>query len=474
MSKTTGKALFLVLCLLILISLSFAQFRIIPNQTTFENVQGAVNVPATIYNDGNCHLSCSFGNQLLSADLQVGWNLKVELFIRLPGSCVGQTSCPYSARIICKELQDPTCTGKEYTNDIAFTFINSKSGTTSPVEPIQPVQPVSPALLDTNQTNVINGILGTADMIKVEAFGKNISGLAEGDKASMKTTLTNNGNCIQKCVYQTQGTNYQEEKITDSLGIGNSINFNVIFFVPESCTEPCTILAHVKCYDMECSTRLVHEADVSFDLYDIKKREATLLDYIIVILLLAAIGLVISKVIGFFKKGGMAERGSGPEEGKRKLSAIMFTDVKGYSKAMGKDEEATLKKVWRYEKAMKQIIKEHDGRVVKTIGDAIMGDFDSAVNAVKAALEIQDVLKKEDIKIRIGIHLGDVIHKAGDVFGDGVNIASRIESICEPGQIYISEDVYNQVRGKIQADFQNLGVRPLKNIDRPPRVYKIK
>ena len=103
-----------------------------------------------------------------------------------------------------------------------------------------------------------------------------------------------------------------------------------------------------------------------------------------------------------------------------------------------------------------------------------MGDFDSAVQAVKAAMAIQDLLKREDIKIRIGIHLGDVIHKGGDVFGDGVNIASRIESICEPGEIYISEDVYNQVKGKIRGDFQSLGRKPLKNIDVPPRVYSVK
>jgi adenylate cyclase len=199
----------------------------------------------------------------------------------------------------------------------------------------------------------------------------------------------------------------------------------------------------------------------------------------IVLVIIFAIALFILLIFGFyklikylfFKEKKIKE---GKEEGERKLSAIMFTDMKGYSKEMGQDEETTLKKVWRYEKAMKSIIHEHDGRVVKTIGDAIMGDFNSAVNAVKAALEIQNLLKKEDIKIRIGIHLGDVIHKGGDIFGDGVNIASRIESICEPGHIFISEDVYNQVKGKIHAGFENLGNRPLKNIESPPKVYKLK
>jgi class 3 adenylate cyclase len=174
----------------------------------------------------------------------------------------------------------------------------------------------------------------------------------------------------------------------------------------------------------------------------------------------------------FFRRSGASEKKE--EKAERRLSAIMFTDMKGYSKEMGQNEDATLKKVWRYEKAMKSIIKENDGRIVKTIGDAIMGDFNSAVNAVKAAIDIQSLLKKEDIKIRIGIHLGDVIHKGGDIFGDGVNIASRIESICEPGQIYISEDVYNQVKGKIHAGFENLGNRALKNIESPPKVFRIR
>lgn len=191
---------------------------------------------------------------------------------------------------------------------------------------------------------------------------------------------------------------------------------------------------------------------------------------LIVILAFIAIVYVVYKLI---KK--WAEKEPEKEEREeRKLSAIMFTDMKGYSAEMNLNEEKTLKKLWRYEKVMKKIIKENNGRVVKTIGDAIMGDFNSAVSAVKCAIEIQNLLRKEDIKIRIGIHIGDVIHKGGDIFGDGVNIASRIESISEPGEIYISEDVYNQVKGKIQANFENLGNKKLKNIETAPRVYKIK
>ncbi len=192
----------------------------------------------------------------------------------------------------------------------------------------------------------------------------------------------------------------------------------------------------------------------------------------IIIPIVAITLLVYAGIKLFGRKKGKKEEAEEMKE-KRKLSAIMFTDMKGFSKEIGRDEEKTLKKLWRYEKVMKAIMKEHDGRVVKTIGDAIMGDFDSAVNAVRSALAIQKLLKKEDIKIRIGIHLGDVIHKAGDIFGEGVNIASRIESLCKPGEVYISEDVYKQVKGKILAKYENLGKRKLKNIQTDVNVYRI-
>jgi class 3 adenylate cyclase len=308
----------------------------------------------------------------------------------------------------------------------------------------------------------------------VELSEVNISGLEEDSKQNVKATLFNEGKCPLACKYKTTGAE-EYQTITDGVGPGASSTFNIIFLVPVECREPCSVSAHVICTDKqsdECPNLSSHEADVSFDLYDIKPIDKTL-GYIVLALLSAGVLYIAFILVKFLQRKLGVEKGTEPEPGKRKMSAIMFTDMKGYSKEMGEDEEKTLKKVWRYERAMKQIVKDHEGRVVKTIGDAIMGDFDSAVNAVNAALEIQRLLAKEDIQIRIGIHVGDVIHKAGDVFGDSVNIASRIESICEPGEIYISEDVYNQVRGKISAKFENLGSRKLKNIEVSPRVYKI-
>jgi len=195
---------------------------------------------------------------------------------------------------------------------------------------------------------------------------------------------------------------------------------------------------------------------------------------LIVILVFAALVYISFRLFkwGIGKFGRKAAKEEEPKE-KRKLSAIMFTDMKGFSKEVGKNETVTLRKLWRYEKAIKEIIKEHDGRVVKTIGDAMMGDFDSAVNAVNCAIAIQKFLKKEDMTLRIGIHLGDVVHKGGDIFGDGVNIASRIESITAPGEIYISEEVYRQVKGKISAEFEDLGRKKLKNIETHVRAYKV-
>jgi len=166
---------------------------------------------------------------------------------------------------------------------------------------------------------------------------------------------------------------------------------------------------------------------------------------------------------------------------KRKLSAIMFTDIKGFSKRMGEDEEGTFRLLKKHSEMINPIIKKYDGRVVKTIGDAIMGDFGSVLNAVKCAWNIQKHFHKlnkmrdesDVLQIRIGIHLGDVIVSENDLYGDGVNIAARLEPFAEPGGICISEIVYNSVKNQLPLNYEDAGLQSFKNIKEPIRVYKI-
>jgi class 3 adenylate cyclase len=421
-----------------------------------------VPVTAKLTNNGPCYIDCTYKRDTFTGQIGKGIvpNSTVDftLDVRVP-QCP-EINCDVPITAVCQERVSGGCEGNTYEDTQIFQFFGVNGyngGNGNGTQPPQPNARSTPS----------------AGQVGVRTFSDNLSDVTTGDKYTMKATLNNDWDRTIKCVYKVQGTNYEEESITDGLTPGSKTDFNIIFFVPEGCTEPCSVTAHVTCYDKNAAT-LAYETDVSFDLLSIINPWQRALGFAVlagmVLAVIAALYFAYRFVSG--KAGKPQEKDEGP--GRRKLSAIIFTDMKGYSKEMGLDEEATLKKLWRYEKAMKQIIKEHEGNVVKTIGDAIMGDFDSAVQAVRAAMAIQDLLRKEDIKIRIGIHLGDVIHKGGDVFGDGVNIASRIESICEPGEIYISEDVYNQVKGKIRGDFQNLGRKPLKNIDAPPRVYRIK
>jgi class 3 adenylate cyclase len=194
---------------------------------------------------------------------------------------------------------------------------------------------------------------------------------------------------------------------------------------------------------------------------------------IIIIIILAAISFILSLITG---AGRLLLNALNIEYGHAegmKISTIMFIDMKGFSSEVEKDENTALRKLWKHEEIMKRIIKKQGGRVVKTIGDAIMCDFDSTLSAVKAAMIIQSILIHDHFRVRIGMHVDEMIHKKGDVYGSGVNIASRIESISEPGEIYISEEVYNQVKGHIPAEFEDLGLKQLKNIQTPVRVYKI-
>jgi TolB-like protein/Tfp pilus assembly protein PilF len=166
----------------------------------------------------------------------------------------------------------------------------------------------------------------------------------------------------------------------------------------------------------------------------------------------------------------------------RRLAAVLAGDVAGYSRMMGADEEGTLLRLNTHRRELLEPkIAEHRGRIVKRTGDGVLIEFASAVDATRCAVEIQrgmvernaSVHEDKRIELRIGIHIGDVIIEDGDIFGDGVNIAARLESIAQPGGICISEDAYRQVRGKLDADFQDAGEPGLKNIAQRVRVYAL-
>ena len=164
----------------------------------------------------------------------------------------------------------------------------------------------------------------------------------------------------------------------------------------------------------------------------------------------------------------------------RRLAAIVAADVAGYSRLMGLDEEATHTRFTALLKdAIEPAIAEHGGRIVKSTGDGFLAEFPSAVEAVRAAIQFQTRIKElttaevEDRRIvfRVGVNIGDVIVEPHDIFGGGVNIAARLESISDPGGICISSSAYDQVRGKVGVEFADLGEQNLKNIAFPVRVY---
>src|SRR5882724_10544162 len=166
----------------------------------------------------------------------------------------------------------------------------------------------------------------------------------------------------------------------------------------------------------------------------------------------------------------------------RRLSAIMAADVAGYSRLMHNDEEATHAALTALlADAVEPVIAEHGGHIVKNVGDGFLAEFPSAVEAVRAAMQFQTCIKDltigeaDDrcIAFRVGVNIGDIIVEAHDIFGDGVNIAARLESIAEPGGICISSSVYDQVRGKVGVEFVDLGEQNLKNITRPVGAYAV-
>ena len=167
----------------------------------------------------------------------------------------------------------------------------------------------------------------------------------------------------------------------------------------------------------------------------------------------------------------------------RKLAAILVADVVGYSRLAGADEERTLARLRGLRSDLiDPAIAAHHGRIVKRTGDGAVVEFRSAVDAVRCAIEVQNGMVERNaglpdgrrIEFRIGVHIGDVVQESdGDLMGDGVNIAARLEGIAEPGAICLSEDAYRQVKARLDFLVSDLGARELKNIAEPVRVYSL-
>jgi class 3 adenylate cyclase len=166
----------------------------------------------------------------------------------------------------------------------------------------------------------------------------------------------------------------------------------------------------------------------------------------------------------------------------RRLAAILAADISGYSRLMGVDEEGTYARVMRQRRELiEPTLAEHHGKLFKNTGDGFLAMFDSPVEAVRCAIVIQQTMvgrnaslpREQWILYRIGVHLGDVIVEPSDVYGDGVNIAARLEGIARPGDVYVSGGVYEQIKNKLVCAYQSLGDRQVKNITDPVSVYRV-
>jgi adenylate cyclase len=170
-----------------------------------------------------------------------------------------------------------------------------------------------------------------------------------------------------------------------------------------------------------------------------------------------------------------------PEKFKRKLSAILSADVKGYSRLMGEDEEGTIRILNAHKEVMAGFIQKHQGRVVGTAGDSVLAEFASVVDAVRCAVEIQEGLRDKNkelpenqrMEFRIGVNLGDVVEDGNDILGDGVNIAARVQSLAEAGGICISGTVYEHIKKKLAFGFEYVGEQVVKNIKEPVKIYQV-
>jgi len=161
-----------------------------------------------------------------------------------------------------------------------------------------------------------------------------------------------------------------------------------------------------------------------------------------------------------------------PESFKRKLTAILSADVKGYSRLMGEDEAETVKTLTAYRKIMGELIEQHRGHVVDSPGDNILAEFASVVDAVQCSVAIQNEFKARNaalpenrrMEFRIGVNLGDVIEEEGRLYGDGVNIAARLEGLADPGGICISKTALDHIESKLPLGYEYLGEQTVKNI----------
>src|SRR5258706_9311312 len=164
----------------------------------------------------------------------------------------------------------------------------------------------------------------------------------------------------------------------------------------------------------------------------------------------------------------------------RRLSAIVAADVKGYSRLMGLDEVGTARTLREHRVVTDALVAKHGGRLVKTTGDGVLLEFPSVVDAVECAVAVQAVMAQRNEGIaqdrrmlfRIGINLGDILIDGDDILGDGVNIAARLEGIAQPGGICVSAAAYDQVSGKLDVSFEDMGNQQLKNIARPVHTYR--
>jgi len=165
----------------------------------------------------------------------------------------------------------------------------------------------------------------------------------------------------------------------------------------------------------------------------------------------------------------------------RRLAAILAADIAGYSRLMHEDEPATVRDLKGHQSVILPLISRHGGRIMDTAGDGILAEFPSVVGATECAVEIQTVMAERNegvpesrrMRFRIGINLGDVIHDETRIYGDGINIAARLEALAEPGGVLVSNTVYDQVRHKLPFSFEDMGERQVKNIDQPVRIYQL-